>query len=66
MLAHTFKFPSLKKKSRGVNIKLPAYCQRKFDGIRCLAYIKDGRLILISRKGKQFKFLDHIRKDCTK
>ena len=66
MLAHKFDPESLKKKSRGINIVFPAYCQRKFDGIRCLAYIKDGNVILMSRKGKEFMFLDGIRKDVKK
>ena len=69
MLAHTFKFNSLTKKSRAVNIVLPAYCQRKFDGIRCLAFKntkKPSVLELMSRQGKSFVFFENIKNDCMK
>ena len=66
MLAHKFDPKSLTKKSRAVNIVFPAYCQRKFDGIRCLGYIRDGEVVLMSRKGKEFMFLDDIRKSVKK
>ena len=66
MLAHKFDLNSLKKKSRAVNIVFPAYCQKKFDGIRCLGYIRDGEVVLMSRKGKEFMFLDDIRKSVKK
>ena len=64
MLAHTFKFNSLGKK--GKHIVLPAYCQRKFDGIRCLGFMKDDKPDLMSRQGKQFVFLEDIKDDCRK
>ena len=63
MLACTFNFASLEKKSRAKNITFPAFCQPKYDGIRCIAYINDDNLILESRNGVKFHNLDHIRSD---
>jgi DNA ligase-1 len=55
MLAHPFT-------KRSHNITYPAIVQRKFDGVRCLARITDdGKVILLSRKGKEFPHLKHIR-----
>ena len=57
MLAHSFT-------KRKHNITYPAIVQRKFDGVRCLAILnKDGTVTLMSRKGKEFPHLNHIRKD---
>ena len=61
MLAHKFTFKSLSKKSRAVNITLPAYIQKKYDGIRCLTYSKDGNIILESRKGLHLIILSILR-----
>lgn len=55
MLAHPFT-------KRKHNITYPAVVQRKFDGVRCLARINDdGTVLLLSRKGKEFPHLKHIR-----
>ena len=57
MLAHPFT-------KRKHNIDYPAIVQRKFDGVRCLAILKDdGTVSLMSRKGKEFPHMNHIRKD---
>jgi len=57
MLAHPFE-------KRKHNISYPAVVQRKFDGVRCLAVLKsDGSVVLMSRKGKEFPHLNHIRDD---
>jgi len=57
MLAHPFD-------KRKHNITYPAIVQRKFDGVRCLAKINDdGTVTLLSRKGKEFPHLKHIRTD---
>ena len=57
MLAHPFT-------KRKHNITYPAVVQRKFDGVRCLARINDdGKVTLLSRKGKEFPHLSHIRRE---
>ena len=65
MLAHKFEMSSLTKK-RGTNIKLPAFAQPKYDGIRCLANLVDGKVILQSRTGTLFNNLNKIRADLKK
>lgn len=40
----------------------PVYCQPKLDGNRCLAFIKDGAVTLMSRQGKIIDTLPHINK----
>ena len=56
MLAHPFN-------KRKHNINYPAFVQRKFDGVRCLAVLKGKEVTLMSRKGKEFPHLEHIKKD---
>ena len=57
MLAHPFT-------KRKHNIDYPAIVQRKFDGVRCLARLNsDGTVTLMSRKGKEFPHLDHLRSE---
>ena len=57
MLAHPFD-------KRKHNITYPAIVQRKFDGVRCLAVLnRDNSVTLMSRKGKEFPHLNHIRED---
>jgi len=58
MLANTFSFDLYKntdKKSRAFKIGFPAFIQRKYDGIRCIAYLKNDEVILESRKGIPFQ-----------
>ena len=55
MLANTFSFDTYKSKSRSFKIPLPLYIQKKYDGIRCISYIKDNKVILESRKGIEFQ-----------
>tara|TARA_B100000963_G_C22632501_1_gene675717 strand:- start:1474 stop:2619 length:1146 start_codon:yes stop_codon:yes gene_type:complete len=62
MLAYTFKFEDLKK--RGKTIKFPCYVQPKLDGIRCITYLKEGKVIMESRKGVEFNFMNNIRTNC--
>jgi DNA ligase-1 len=60
MLAHPFD-------KRKHNITYPAIVQRKFDGVRCLAILnEDGTVKLMSRKGKEFPHLNHIRESIAK
>ena len=57
MLAHPFD-------KRKHNISYPAIVQRKFDGVRCLAKLNsNGTVTLMSRKGKEFPHLDHLRSE---
>ncbi len=57
MLAHSFD-------KRKHNINYPAIVQRKFDGVRCLAVLNsDGSVKLLSRKGKEYPHLQHIKAD---
>ena len=44
-------------------IKYPCFVQPKLDGIRCLAYLENNKIYLLSRKGKIFPHLDHIKKE---
>lgn len=53
MLAHT-----LKDKSKLDDYKT-VYIQPKLDGVRCLAYLEDGEVQLMSRGGKPY-FVPHI------
>jgi ATP-dependent DNA ligase len=55
MLANTFSFDTYKSKSRAFKISFPSYIQRKYDGIRCISYLKDNKVILESRKGIEFQ-----------
>lgn len=49
----------LKKQS---GITFPKICQRKYDGVRCVARKEGGKITLKSRNGKEFSGMDHIRK----
>ncbi len=62
MLANTFSFDVYSKGGRGFKISLPAYVQRKYDGIRCIAYLKNGEVVLESRKGIAFQNFEELRK----
>ena len=49
-------------KKRGHSILFPATAQRKFDGVRCLASLNEnGEVDLLSRRGKPFPHLNHLR-----
>ena len=57
MLAHPFT-------KRKHNITYPAIVQRKFDGVRCLAVLNSDKTVtLLSRKGKEYPHLNHIKTD---
>jgi ATP-dependent DNA ligase len=55
MLANKFTMELYKKGGRAFKIEFPAFAQRKYDGIRCLSYIKNGEVVLESRKGTVFE-----------
>jgi len=62
MLAHDY-FNHIKK----VNWKDNWYVQPKFDGMRCLAFVKaSGSVKLISRTGKEITTMNHIKKELSK
>jgi ATP-dependent DNA ligase len=66
MLANKFSFELYKKDGRAFKIKFPAFVQKKYDGIRCLAYLKNGKVILESRKGTEFANFDVLKSQLTK
>jgi DNA ligase-1 len=45
----------------GKKIIYPCYLQNKLDGIRCLAVVKNNKVTFISRQGKEFKAIDHLK-----
>lgn len=47
-------------------IVYPCFVQPKLDGVRCLAYKENGDVRLMSRQGKMFPHLDHIKKSLAK
>jgi DNA ligase-1 len=65
MLAQEFDFSKYEKtgSSRSFKIAFPAFIQRKYDGIRCLAYMRDGKVILESRTGEPFEKFDLLRNE---
>ena len=56
MLAQTFK-PGKTK------LQLPAFIQKKIDGVRCTACVEDGKVIIRSRKGKEMTPMPHIEQE---
>jgi DNA ligase-1 len=61
MLAQIFSFDKYEKPSRAFKISFPAYVQRKYDGIRCLSYMKDGNIIIESRTGIPFQNFNKLK-----
>ena len=51
-----------KKKSK-IHLTEGAYIQPKVDGVRCLARMESGKVLLTSRTGKNFPHFSHIKKD---
>ena len=47
----------------GASINFPAIVQRKLDGVRCLAWMDKGDVVMMSRQKNPFPDLDHIRQE---
>tara|TARA_Y100000389_G_scaffold204491_2_gene257384 strand:+ start:6130 stop:8331 length:2202 start_codon:yes stop_codon:yes gene_type:complete len=62
----TFRPMLAKLFDKDKNTDYPYMCQPKLDGVRCVAYKKDGKVILESRKGTKIQVLDHIKSELTK
>jgi DNA ligase-1 len=58
MLAHVYD-PKSKTKVK-TPIVYPCFVQPKLDGLRCLIYMSDGKIITQSRTGGIFTTMDHI------
>ena len=56
------EWPMLAKRfdKDGDKIRYPAFCQRKYDGHRCIAVVKDGKCTLWSRTRKPINSVPHI------
>ena len=65
MLAKTFSFDKYTEKTRSFKISFPAYIQRKYDGIRCLASIQKNKVLLESRKGNIFEHFPKIKQELS-
>lgn len=50
------------KKKTKIDLENGAYIQPKIDGVRCLARINKGKVLLTSRTGKLFPHFDHIKR----
>ncbi len=67
MLACKFDFKDFEqktkstKKSTKTTITFPCFIQPKLDGLRCICYLQDDKVILQSRQMIHYQFLDHIR-----
>ena len=58
MLAHTYE--PLSSKNKKSDIVFPCYVQPKLDGLRCICYMSDGKLVAQSRTGSYFETVHHI------
>ena len=61
MLANKFSFALYSKNSRAFKIPFPAYVQKKYDGIRCISYMRSNEVILESRKGIHFQHFSMLK-----
>jgi len=63
MLAKKYKNEDDSISNVGKQLKFPAIVQAKVDGIRSISWLNKDSVILESRNGKAFVFLDHIREE---
>lgn len=61
MLAQTFDKNKYIGNKKCKKIKFPCWGQPKYDGIRCLMYIKNGEIVMESRKGTSIYHFDKLR-----
>lgn len=52
-----------KKESKKINWYDQIFVQKKFDGMRCLAFIEDGKVKLVSRDNVEITTMNHIVKE---
>lgn len=60
---HCHKWEEKAKCLKYFDFENGVYIQPKVDGIRSFAKIHNGNVIFISRQGKQFKWLKHLREE---
>lgn len=53
--------PNKKTRAKKFAYRVGSVAQPKLDGVRCIARIVEGKVELLSRKGKQIVHLQHIR-----
>lgn len=58
--AETTYFPMLANELTDKPIQYPCYTQPKLDGIRCLIYIRDGKIMYQSRNHTMFQPFPHL------
>ena len=63
-VAETY-FPMLANELNDKLVKYPCYVQPKLDGIRCLIYVKDGKIYFQSRNHSMFQDFPHLKHDIT-
>lgn len=63
MLANKFSFDVYEKKKKSFKIEFPLAIQRKYDGIRCIAYLKNNEIIIESRKGIPFQNFNNLKNE---
>lgn len=63
MLAQTFDLSKYQGNKKCKKIEFPCWGQPKFDGIRCLMYKKNDKIIMESRKGTEFHNFDILREE---
>lgn len=57
-------FPMLAKPLKDVpEIQFPVYVQMKYDGLRCLAFLRNDEVILYTRQKKQYMQLEYLEKE---
>ena len=63
MLAQTFDKSKYEKNKKCKKIVFPCWGQPKYDGIRCLMYLKKNDVIMESRKGTEFYNFEVLREE---